>query len=58
MNPRILAAAETERVLGKAIDHEYNLFDLLRRPDVDYVREPGWRRVRQRRCFTVKPWAP
>jgi tRNA uridine 5-carboxymethylaminomethyl modification enzyme len=23
-------------VLGKAIDHEYNLADLLRRPDVDY----------------------
>ncbi|GAO25772.1 tRNA uridine 5-carboxymethylaminomethyl modification enzyme GidA [Alicycliphilus sp. B1] len=38
VNPRILAAAEAERVLGKAIDHEYNLFDLLRRPDVDYAR--------------------
>ena len=37
VNPRILAAAEAERVLGKAIDHEYNLFDLLRRPDVDYA---------------------
>ena len=24
------------RVLGKAIDHEYNLADLLRRPDVSY----------------------
>jgi tRNA uridine 5-carboxymethylaminomethyl modification enzyme len=23
-------------VLGKAIEHEYNLFDLLRRPDVTY----------------------
>ena len=37
VNPRILAAAEAERVLGKTIDHEYNLFDLLRRPDVDYA---------------------
>ncbi|HQQ71051.1 MAG TPA: tRNA uridine-5-carboxymethylaminomethyl(34) synthesis enzyme MnmG, partial [Alicycliphilus sp.] len=37
VNPRILAAAESERVLGKAIDHEYNLFDLLRRPDVGYA---------------------
>ena len=34
VNPRNLPAAEAERVLGKAIDHEYNLFDLLRRPGV------------------------
>jgi tRNA uridine 5-carboxymethylaminomethyl modification enzyme len=36
VNPRNLPAAESERVLGKAIDHEYKLFDLLRRPDVGY----------------------
>jgi tRNA uridine 5-carboxymethylaminomethyl modification enzyme len=36
VNPRSLPAAESERVLGKAIEHEYNLFDLLRRPDVSY----------------------
>ena len=36
VNPRILAAQESERVLGKAIEHEYNLFDLLRRPGVGY----------------------
>ena len=36
VNPRNLPAAESERVLGKAIDHEYNLADLLRRPDVSY----------------------
>ncbi|MFX6023161.1 FAD-dependent oxidoreductase, partial [Acinetobacter baumannii] len=34
VNPRILAAAEAERVLGKAIEREYNLLDLLRRPNV------------------------
>jgi tRNA uridine 5-carboxymethylaminomethyl modification enzyme len=34
VNPRNLPDAEAERVLGKAIDHEYNLFDLLRRPGV------------------------
>jgi tRNA uridine 5-carboxymethylaminomethyl modification enzyme len=34
VNPRILSAVEAERVLGKAIEHEYNLFDLLRRPGV------------------------
>src|SRR5690606_34266558 len=37
VNPRILDAAESERVLGKAIEREYNLFDLLRRPGVDYA---------------------
>jgi tRNA uridine 5-carboxymethylaminomethyl modification enzyme len=36
VNPRILSAEESERVLGKAIEREYNLFDLLRRPGVTY----------------------
>ncbi len=36
VNPRNLPAAESERVLGKAIEHEYNLGDLLRRPGVSY----------------------
>lgn len=36
VNPRILPVTESERVLGKAIEHEYNLFDLLRRPGVTY----------------------
>jgi tRNA uridine 5-carboxymethylaminomethyl modification enzyme len=37
VSPRNLAAAESQRVLGKAIDHEYSLADLLRRPDVNYA---------------------
>ncbi len=37
VNPRNLPASESERVLGKAIEHEYNLADLLRRPDVSYA---------------------
>jgi tRNA uridine 5-carboxymethylaminomethyl modification enzyme len=37
VNPRNLPAAEAERVLGKNIEREYNLFDLLRRPDVSYA---------------------
>jgi tRNA uridine 5-carboxymethylaminomethyl modification enzyme len=37
VNPRNLPAAESERVLGKAIEHEHNLFDLLRRPGVAYA---------------------
>jgi len=37
VSPANLATAEAERVLGKAIDHEYNLADLLRRPQVTYA---------------------
>jgi tRNA uridine 5-carboxymethylaminomethyl modification enzyme len=37
VNPRNLAQSEAERVLGKAMEHEYNLADLLRRPDVSYA---------------------
>ena len=37
VNPRNLPPAESERVLGKSIEHEYNLGDLLRRPDVSYA---------------------
>jgi tRNA uridine 5-carboxymethylaminomethyl modification enzyme len=36
VNPRILGAAEAERVLGKAIEREYALSDLLARPNVSY----------------------
>lgn len=36
VNPRILDNAEAERVLGKAIEREYALTDLLRRPNVSY----------------------
>ncbi len=38
VSPKNLAEAESERVLGKAIDHEYNLADLLRRPGVSYAQ--------------------
>jgi tRNA uridine 5-carboxymethylaminomethyl modification enzyme len=37
VSPKNLAAAESERVLGKAIEHEYNLGDLLRRPNIGYA---------------------
>jgi tRNA uridine 5-carboxymethylaminomethyl modification enzyme len=36
VNPAILAAAESQRVLGTEIEREYNLLDLLRRPAVTY----------------------
>lgn len=41
VNPRVVAAEESERVLGKAMEREYNLFDLLRRPGVDYDKLMG-----------------
>ena len=37
VNPNNLPASESERVLGKAIEHEYSLAELLRRPDVRYA---------------------
>ncbi len=37
VNPNNLPAEESQRVLGKSIEHEYNLADLLRRPDVRYA---------------------
>jgi tRNA uridine 5-carboxymethylaminomethyl modification enzyme len=36
VNPRIVAPAEAVRVLGKGIEREYTLTDLLRRPSVTY----------------------
>ena len=36
VHPGILAAEDGERLLGKAIEREYNLADLLRRPGVSF----------------------
>jgi tRNA uridine 5-carboxymethylaminomethyl modification enzyme len=36
VRPGILPEADAMRVLGKPIDHEYSLFELLRRPEVSY----------------------
>ena len=38
VNPRILPAEDAQRVLGKNIEREYSLYELLRRPDVNYAR--------------------
>lgn len=37
VRPETLVRHEAERVLGKHIEHEYSLFDLLRRPEVSYA---------------------
>lgn len=36
VNPTLLPEAESERLLGKAIEHEYRLAELLRRPGVEF----------------------
>ena len=36
VNPSALPAADAERLLGKGIEHEYSLADLLRRPGVGF----------------------
>ena len=36
VNPRMVSEAEAERVLGKPLEREYALTDLLRRPNVSY----------------------
>lgn len=38
VNPRILGDEEAIRVLNKPIEREYSLYELLRRPDVDYSK--------------------
>jgi tRNA uridine 5-carboxymethylaminomethyl modification enzyme len=41
VNPRLIDAVEAERVLGKTIEKEYTLADLLRRPTVTYRQLMG-----------------
>jgi tRNA uridine 5-carboxymethylaminomethyl modification enzyme len=36
VNPKLTPVEDCIRVLGKPIEHEYNLFELLRRPEVSY----------------------
>ena len=36
VHPRIVLAADAERLLGKPLEHEYSLADLLRRPGIGF----------------------
>ena len=42
VNPRLIPEHDAIRVLGKALEREYNLFDLLRRPAVNYAALLSW----------------
>ncbi|MCA1978842.1 MAG: tRNA uridine-5-carboxymethylaminomethyl(34) synthesis enzyme MnmG [Thiobacillus sp.] len=37
VNPAILPAEDATRLIGQPIDHEYSLFELLRRPNLNYA---------------------
>ena len=37
IRPQDISIEKQEAIIGKAIDHEYNLFDLLRRPEVSFA---------------------
>jgi len=34
--PQDISIEKQQAIIGKVIDHEYNLFDLLRRPEVSF----------------------
>lgn len=36
LSPRVLSAHKSESLFGKALEREYSLYDLLKRPGVDY----------------------
>ncbi|MDP1929014.1 MAG: tRNA uridine-5-carboxymethylaminomethyl(34) synthesis enzyme MnmG [Thiobacillus sp.] len=38
VNPAMLPAEEATRLIGQPIDHEYSLFELLRRPTLNYAQ--------------------
>ncbi len=38
VNPRLVSPADAERVLGQQIEREYSLYELLRRPGVNYEK--------------------
>lgn len=41
VHPSMLSSQEAERVIGKEIEREYSLADLIKRPDVDYEKLAG-----------------
>jgi tRNA uridine 5-carboxymethylaminomethyl modification enzyme len=57
VSPKLVAALEAERVLGKAMEREYNLADLLRRPNVNYASLMSMQAVDGRKFSTDQPLA-
>ncbi|MFI0546030.1 MAG: tRNA uridine-5-carboxymethylaminomethyl modification enzyme MnmG/GidA [Brachymonas sp.] len=55
VNPKIIAPAEAERVLGKALEHEYSLGELLRRPNVGYAKLMGLQTMGGQTAAALQP---
>ena len=41
INPKNTSVSEATRLLGKPLEREYNLLELLKRPDIDYAKLMG-----------------
>jgi tRNA uridine 5-carboxymethylaminomethyl modification enzyme len=50
VNPNVIAAVEAVRVAGKALEREYTLADLLRRPEVTYDSLMSLQNIQGERC--------
>jgi tRNA uridine 5-carboxymethylaminomethyl modification enzyme len=57
VSPKLVASLEAERVLGKAMEREYNLADLLRRPNVNYDSLMSMQSVDGMKFSTEQPLA-
>ncbi|HEX8883568.1 MAG TPA: tRNA uridine-5-carboxymethylaminomethyl(34) synthesis enzyme MnmG [Noviherbaspirillum sp.] len=57
VSPKLVASLEAERVLGKAMEREYNLADLLRRPNVNYDSLMSMQSVDGRKFSAEQPLA-
>lgn len=54
VSPRVIAPEEAERVVGKALEREYALTDLLRRPNVSYAQLMSMMTIDGRRFDEVR----
>jgi tRNA uridine 5-carboxymethylaminomethyl modification enzyme len=54
VHPGTLPAAAAERLLGKALEHEHSLLDLLRRPGVGFDTVSDAALVAQKQRFSVE----
>ena len=57
VSPKLVESLEAERVLGKAMEREYSLADLLRRPNVNYDALMSMQSVDGRKFSTDQPLA-
>jgi tRNA uridine 5-carboxymethylaminomethyl modification enzyme len=55
VSPKLIEDAEAERVLGKAMEREYNLADLLRRPNVNYPGLMSLQSIDGRKFISPEP---